>query len=263
MEDYVYTVYVSNKHPTLAMKISRILPLIATAFTLMLAACGGGGGVTLGPFAAITKTEGDAAFVLVAPTSASPAEFVFTSSDPTVATISGKTVTVRLAGTTTITAAQSEFGSYKPTSTSTVLTVQARVCTAPLVRVNGTCMEACVAPATLQNNVCVAPAVAGGFVAQASLTWMPATFTATWDKASSFCNNTTINGSTGWRLPTEFELTGLYSSGAMNRQGWTINKTWSSTVGGAESTTRLTVNLATGMSAADSTANTGYLTCVR
>ncbi|MET0855842.1 MAG: hypothetical protein ABWY27_03750, partial [Telluria sp.] len=260
----VYTCYVSHQHLAHAMKISRFIPLVFASLTLLLAACGGDGGVTLGPFAAMTKTEGDAPFVLVAPTSASPAEFSFTSSDPAVATISGKTVTVLLAGTTTISAAQPSLGSYNPTSTSAVLTVQPRVCTAPLVRVNGTCMEPCVAPATLQGNVCAAPAGAGSFVAKGETTWMPVTFIATWDKANSFCNNTKINNVAGWRLPTEFELKEMFASGLMNGQGWNLNKTWSATVtGAADAGTRLAVNLATGASAADSTANTAYVTCVR
>jgi hypothetical protein len=246
------------------MKTNQFFTLLVASLAVLLTSCGGGGSVTLGEFPAMTKSEGDAPFVLIAPTSASPAAFVFTSSDPTVATISGKTVTVLLAGTTTITAAQPSMGSYNPTSTSAVLTVQPRVCTAPQVRVNGTCMEPCVAPATLQNNVCVAPASAGSFVVEGSVTWMPATFIATWDNAKSFCNNTKINGLTGWRLPTEFELTELYASGLMNGQGWTLNKTWSANLSGsADAGTRLAVNLVTGASAADSTANMAYVTCVR
>jgi hypothetical protein len=246
------------------MKISRLLPLLAAGMALLLASCGGGDGVKLGDFPSMSKTEGDAPFVLLAPSSASPAPFTFTSSDTTVATISGKTVTVLLAGTTTITAAQPSQGSWNPTSTSAVLTVAPRVCTAPLVRVNGTCMETCVAPATLQNNVCVAPTPAGSFVVKGAVTWMPATFIATWDNARSFCTNTKINGLTGWRLPTEFELTEMFASKLMSGQGWTLNKTWSSNVtGAADAGTRLAVNLATGVSAADSTANMAYVTCVR
>jgi hypothetical protein len=246
------------------MKISRFLPLLIASMTFLLAGCGSGEGVPLGAFPAMTKTEGDAPFVLTAPTSASPAQFVFTSSDPAVASLDGKTVTVLLAGTTTITAAQPSFGSYHPTSTSAVLTVKPRVCTAPLVRVNGTCMEPCVAPATLQNNVCVAPAGAGSFVVKGAATWMPATFIATWDNAKSFCSNSKINGLTGWRLPTEFELTEMFASSLLNGQGWTLNKTWSANVAGAaDAGTRLAVNLATGASAVDSTANMAYVTCVR
>lgn len=244
------------------MKISRLLPLLVAIVTFLLAGCGTGDGVPLGEFPAMTKTEGDAPFVLVAPTSASPAQFVFTSSDPAVATIDGKTVTVLLAGTTTITASQPSYGSYNPTSTSAVLTVKARVCTAPQVRVNGTCMDPCVAPATLLNNVCVAPAGAGSFVVKGAVKWMPATFIGTWNDAKSFCSNSKIDGVTGWRLPTEFELTEMFASGLLSGQGWTLNKTWSSTVG-ATAGTQLAVNLSNGGSATDSTANMAYVTCVK
>ena len=84
-------------------------------------------------FAAINATEGDAPITLTAPTSGSPAEFVFTSSNPQVATVQGNKLTILLVGTSTITAQQPQLGSYNPTSTSALLTVKARVCTAPAV----------------------------------------------------------------------------------------------------------------------------------
>jgi hypothetical protein len=93
---------------------------------------------------------------------------------------------------------------------------------------------------------------------------MPATFIATWDQANSFCSNTKINNLAGWRLPTEFELAEMFASGLMNGQGWILHKTWSATAAGAaDAGTRFAVNLATGVSAADSTANTAYVTCMR
>lgn len=50
----------------------------------------------------------------------------------------------------------------------------------------------------------------------------------------------------------------------MSGQGWSLNKTWSSNVaGGADAGTRLAVNLATGASAAESTAYMAYVTCAR
>jgi hypothetical protein len=52
------------------------------------------------------KLVGDAAFTLTAPTSNSTGAFTYMSSDPTVATVSGNTVTIVGAGTTTITANQ-------------------------------------------------------------------------------------------------------------------------------------------------------------
>jgi len=44
-----------------------------------------------------------------------------------------------------------------------------------------------------------------------------------------------INGVTGWRQPTQTELSALYASGAMNGQGWTLTVTWSSTPHGVGS----------------------------
>lgn len=224
----------------------------------------------LGAFPAMTKTEGDAPFALAAPTSASPAAFTYSSSDPAVATVSGSTVTVLLAGTTTITAGQPSMGSYNPTSTSAVLTVVARVCAAPTVRDNGKCVQPCVAPAVRQNGVCVAPpVVTASYVARNSLTWMPLSFVANWDNANSFCANSTINGVTGWRLPTEFDLADLYSSGAMRGQGWTLARTWSSTGGagtvpqGGTSMNHLAVDLSTGVTTDQSNANSAYVACVR
>lgn len=247
------------------MKNTRIFALVIASIVLVLAACGGGGGgVKLGAFPAITKTEGDAPFALTAPSSASPAAFTYSSSDPTVATVSGSTVTVLLAGTTTITAGQPSMGSYNPTSTSAVLTVLARVCAAPTVRDNGQCVQPCVAPAVRQNGACVAPAVAAAsFVVQNSLKWMPVSFSATWADANGFCSTSTINGQTGWHLPTEFDLSTLFASGAMNAQGWNLGRTWSSIGGSGVVASHVAVNLATGVSNDQANENSAYVTCVR
>jgi hypothetical protein len=49
--------------------------------------------------------------------------------------------------------------------------------------------------------------------------------------ATALCAGT-INGQTGWRLPTKDELVSLYNSGAMNGQGWSLaGWVWSSTPG--------------------------------
>ncbi|MDB5949632.1 MAG: hypothetical protein JWR65_1487, partial [Massilia sp.] len=211
------------------MNNKRLYSLLIATVVLVLAACGGGSGVKLGAFPAITKTEGDAAFTLTAPSSASPAAFTFSSSDPAVASISGSTVTVLLAGTTTITAGQPQMGSYNPTSTGAVLTVLARVCAAPTVRDNGQCVQPCTAPAVRKNGACVAPTVAGAnVVTNGALTWMPVTFSANWTDANAFCTTSTINGLTGWRLPTEFDLSTLFASGSMSGQGWSLQRTWTS-----------------------------------
>lgn len=246
------------------MNKQRFLFLVVAPIVFVLAGCGGGSGVKLGDFPALSKTEGDAPFALVAPASASPAVFAYTSSDPKVASISGSTVTVLLAGTTTITAAQPSLGSYNPTSTSAVLTVLARVCAAPTVRDNGQCVQPCVAPAVRDNGICVAPTVAGAtYVVKNGLSWMPVSFALTWDNASAFCKSTTINGLTGWRQPTEFDLTDLYGSALMNGKGWSLGRSWSSTGGSGVVASHLVVNLATGVTSEQSNDNSAFVACVR
>ena len=80
--------------------------------------------VTLGSFTVPAKEVGDAAFSLTAPTSNNPAgAFSYTSSNTSVATISGSTVTITGAGTTTITATQAANGSYGSASTTASLVV--------------------------------------------------------------------------------------------------------------------------------------------
>jgi hypothetical protein len=82
----------------------------------------------------------------------------------------------------------------------------------------------------------------------------------TWGNANSFCNNTAINGVSGWRLPTQFDLTELYQSGAMNGQGWTLGAIWSSTGLIGEHTT---VNLLNGNVVTVSDGTGAYVTCTR
>lgn len=85
-----------------------------------------------------------------------------------------------------------------------------------------------VASTTSTVSFTVLPA---GYVVQGGLTWMSATSTLySWTNANAYCTRTTINGQTGWRLPTQAELSALYTSGAMKGQGWTVSITWSSTV---------------------------------
>jgi len=81
-------------------------------------------------------------------------------------------------------------------------------------------------------------ALPAGYVVQGGLTWMPATFivpvtfgSTFWANANAYCTNTTINGQTGWRLPTKDELLSLANSGALNAvtSQWTWFYVWSST----------------------------------
>jgi len=224
----------------------RTLFLTAAAALLVLSACGGHG-VELGNFTVPNKVEGDAPFDLTPPSSKSPGAFTFTSSNPQVATIVGKTVTVHLAGTTTITASQPEVGSYNPTSTSTVLTVTERVCEAPSVR---------------QNGQCVAPATTAGFVTRGEVVWMPASFVLDWAKADAFCKNTSIQGKTGWKLPTQAELKALVDSMQLEGQNWATGDAWTADAG-AGSNTHVTVNLASGVAAAPGSDAKAYVSCMR
>lgn len=228
------------------MSIKRILSLTAAAALLVLSACGGHG-VELGDFTVPNKVEGDAPFDLTPPSSKSPGAFTFTSSNPQVATIVGKTVTVHLAGTTTITASQPEVGSYNPTSTSTVLTVTERVCEAPSVR---------------QNGQCVAPATTAGFVTTAQAVWMPAENLFTWAKADAYCKNTTIQGKTGWKLPAQADLKALVDSGQLAGQNWASGDAWTADVG-TGANTHLALNLATGAATPGASDAKAYVTCVR
>ena len=70
-----------------------------------------------------SKTIVDAPFNLADPSSNSPGAFTFTSSNASVATISGRTVTITGAGSTTITATQAASGDYAAASIIVSFTV--------------------------------------------------------------------------------------------------------------------------------------------
>jgi hypothetical protein len=83
------------------------------------------------------------------------------------------------------------------------------------------------------QSVPVTTLLTAGYVVQGGLTWMPVTFSDTWPNADAYCTNTTINGVTGWRMPTLTELMALYStyptnSSVLTGKGWTLSDTWSS-----------------------------------
>ena len=81
------------------------------------------GNPSIGTFAAINKTFGDAAFTLTAPTSLSTGAFTYASDNTAVATVSGSSVTIVGAGTANITATQATDANYNPASVTAVLTV--------------------------------------------------------------------------------------------------------------------------------------------
>ena len=78
---------------------------------------------TIGAFADMSKTTQATPFTLTNPSSNSAGAFTYTSSNPTVATVSGNTVTIIAAGTSTITAIQAADGSFAAGTVTALLTV--------------------------------------------------------------------------------------------------------------------------------------------
>lgn len=78
---------------------------------------------TLGTFTVPAKRMGSLPFLLTPPTSNSAGAFTYTSADPSIATISGSTVTVVGIGTTTITATQAADAGYGSRSVTATFTV--------------------------------------------------------------------------------------------------------------------------------------------
>ncbi|SHN72308.1 inverse autotransporter beta domain-containing protein, partial [Desulfovibrio litoralis] len=72
-----------------------------------------------------------------------------------------------------------------------------------------------------------------GYVDFNDLIWRPIdSNTLTWNDANTACTTQTINGQTGWRLPSKQELLDLFNSGRMIGQGWALGSAWSSDAGG-------------------------------
>lgn len=78
---------------------------------------------SIGTFTIAAKRLGSAPFVLTPPTSNSAGAFTYSSSNATIATISGSTVTVVGVGTTTITAVQAANAGYGSTTITATFTV--------------------------------------------------------------------------------------------------------------------------------------------
>jgi uncharacterized protein YjdB len=91
---------------TLTFTVNAILPIIGT--------------LDLSP---LPKTYGDVPFTIPPPTSSSSGSFTYTSSDPTVASISGNTITILKVGTCTITATEAAAGNYSSATQTATLTV--------------------------------------------------------------------------------------------------------------------------------------------
>ena len=80
-------------------------------------------GPTIGTFTVASQTYGANSFALTAPTTNSAGAFSYSSSNTSVATISGSTVTIVGAGAAIITATQAANGSYASGSTTAILIV--------------------------------------------------------------------------------------------------------------------------------------------
>jgi hypothetical protein len=77
----------------------------------------------IGTFTIPSKTYGNAPFIITAPTSNSTGSFSYTSSNTSVATISGNTITIVGAGSSIITATQAATTNYTSGSTTATFTV--------------------------------------------------------------------------------------------------------------------------------------------
>jgi hypothetical protein len=223
-------------------------------------------GPPLGAFAAITKTETDAPFNIVPPSSKSPADFNYTSSNPAVAVISGSLVTIKGPGTSTITAAQPGVGGWGPTSASTTLTVTAVPCGGTDVRINGVCTPVpnCIKPATLTNNQCIPQANTAQLVHATGLAWTGVYHSDNWTNARDYCSTITVGNTTGWKLPTAQQLLELQASGALAGQGWLVGPTWSADMGTNSNTAaHVVVDLSSGGTLERNDVGGAYVTCVR
>jgi len=117
--------------------------------------------------------------------------------------------------------------------------------------------------AAVSSGLAITTALPFGYVIQGTplLTWMPVTSWNYWANANAYCTTTTINGQTGWRMPTQTELSALYASAAMNGQGWTLDKTWSSTPNGTGY--HFYVDMTNGNVLSNSDGGTEWVSCVR
>jgi hypothetical protein len=92
---------------------------------------------TITNFSVPTKTFGDSPFNIVDPSSNSSGAFTYTSSNTSVATISGNTVTIMGIGTSTITATQSASGNYTSGTITAIFQVNQSTPTNPVIITNG------------------------------------------------------------------------------------------------------------------------------
>ena len=116
---------VSGSNPYTAIKSSQTLTTSTSLYSIGNPGAFALSAPTFGTFSAINKNYGDAAFSISAPSSNSAGAITYTSSNTSVATISGSTITIVAVGTSTITANQAANGIYTAGSTTATLTVSA------------------------------------------------------------------------------------------------------------------------------------------
>ena len=95
---------------------------------------------TISAFAVAAQCSSTASFTLTAPNSNSQGAFTYTSSNTNVATISGTTVKIVGAGTSTITATQAASGNYTSGSITATLTVYAPTVLDTITGISGICV---------------------------------------------------------------------------------------------------------------------------
>lgn len=97
------------------------------------------------------------------------------------------------------------------------------------------------------------------------LVWSIPVHRALWTNASSFCNESTIGGRLGWRLPTAVELIRLYANHAKSLpQYWPRDYVWTSTRGAVDSLgvlTHVAANVTTN-GPAENDHYRGFVACV-
>jgi len=93
-----------------------------------------------------------------------------------------------------------------------------------------------------------------------ALTWSPfLKQTYRWSDANTYCTTSSINGQTGWRLPTQPELTALAQSGTRLNEGGV----WTSTPAQPTYHYRISLNGTTGTADAYADYSYLYVLCVR
>jgi gliding motility-associated-like protein len=147
------------------------------------------GPATLGTFSGITKATNDAPFTITAPTSNSSGAFTYTSSNTSVATISGNTVTIVGPGTATITATQAANGLYLQTTTTATLTVTAASLTTSVASLTG--FSTCTGTASAEQSFTVSGTLLTGNVTVNA----PSGFEVSLSSGTGFGSSVTITAS--------------------------------------------------------------------